>query len=311
MTDKRPCLRCSREIDAVARICPFCNWDQTAGTPPPPKVREVAPEAVAAPAAPALADRGREILQRIGPRALFLIAGVALLAATFAIGGLVYALGSRGSEPQQAAAGTAPTAIQPLQPATDAGGLTLVPASPSAAPVARSVTSAPIPNADARVPAEFQRSDATALPSEEYARIAAQATQRPSTAFTPADPRTVTANPTPALAPQIPQPRNEPATPPRQEEPRAEPTNGGRRTNPVPLSQPLPSYEDVRGEGTVRLRLTVSPSGRVSEVNVLDSAPGITAKVIQSVQRWKFKPATVNGEPVEGTFTVDVSFNRQ
>src|SRR5688500_20155690 len=36
MSEKRPCIRCEREIDAYAKICPYCNWDQTQTEIPPP-----------------------------------------------------------------------------------------------------------------------------------------------------------------------------------------------------------------------------------------------------------------------------------
>jgi TonB family protein len=65
----------------------------------------------------------------------------------------------------------------------------------------------------------------------------------------------------------------------------------------------------VRDAATARLKLTVGKDGLVKEVNVLQGIPGETGKLIGAVQRWRFKPATRNGEPVEAPFTVDVSFN--
>lgn len=313
MSDTRSCLRCTRPIDAVARICPFCNYDQLLGPAPQPKPAvetEAMQDSPAAPAATSPVVDGRisprEIAKAIGPRALFIAAVFAVLMGTFAIGGLVYGLSGKlhGKEEQVAEApGTA--AREPSNRATDAGGLTLVPAGDVTTTMERSVTSAPIPNVDTRLPEEFQRTDATALPSEEYARIAAQNQRAQGTVFTPADPRTVTGGPmTPVLQPNTP-------APPRPERPveRVEPVRQeGRRTNPVPISQPLPSAREVRGEGLVRLRLTVSASGKVSEVDILQAAPGITSKLLPKIQQWRFKPATLNGEPVEGTFTVDIDF---
>jgi periplasmic protein TonB len=84
--------------------------------------------------------------------------------------------------------------------------------------------------------------------------------------------------------------------------------SGGKYERPRALSQPLPSFSEVQRSGTVRLSLTVGADGRVEEVEVLESVPGLTAKVISAVQRWKFKPATRNGEPVRGQFPVDITF---
>jgi protein TonB len=255
------------------------------------------------------AETVRETVRKIGPRALVIIGIGAILMATFAVGGLVLALGGgSGAKADEVAQAPRPDLPMKTEPS---GGLTLVPADPTST-VGRSVTSAPLPNVDQRMPAEYQRSDATALPSEEYARIAADDARRSrETTFSPTDPRTVATGPTtPVLQPQPALPR---AVRPRpaEPEPAAPARREIRRTPPVPISQPLPRYEDIRRSGTVRLKLTVDRSGRVTEVDVLDSARGITPLVIQKVQQWRFKPATENGEPTEGTFTVDVSFNRR
>ena len=54
--------------------------------------------------------------------------------------------------------------------------------------------------------------------------------------------------------------------------------------------------------------LTVGADGRVKQVKILQTAPRITARVVGAVQRWKFEPAKRGGEPVEGTFQVDLTF---
>ncbi len=72
--------------------------------------------------------------------------------------------------------------------------------------------------------------------------------------------------------------------------------------------QPLPDV-NVSQPMTARLQLTVGKDGLVKEVNVIQGIPGETGKLIAAVQRWRFKPATENGNPVEAPFTVDVAFN--
>ena len=81
-------------------------------------------------------------------------------------------------------------------------------------------------------------------------------------------------------------------------------------TRPVPEYQPIPDIQ-VRETSTVRLELTVGADGRVREVNVLQGIPGQTSKIISTVQTWRFRPATENGNPVSAPFTVDLSFRGQ
>ena len=80
------------------------------------------------------------------------------------------------------------------------------------------------------------------------------------------------------------------------------------RTRPVPEYQPLPDIH-VSGRVTARLDLVIGADGRVKEVNLRDSIPGETAKLIAAVQSWRFKPATENGQPVSANYSVDLSFN--
>jgi TonB family protein len=79
------------------------------------------------------------------------------------------------------------------------------------------------------------------------------------------------------------------------------------RTRPVPISQPIPDIK-VDNNVTARLDLTIGPDGHVKAVNLREGIPGQTAKLIATVQQWRFKPATENGVPVTAPFTVDISF---
>ena len=73
----------------------------------------------------------------------------------------------------------------------------------------------------------------------------------------------------------------------------------------MPLSRPLPS---IRTTGSARLTLHVGPDGRVDRVNVDRGLGRYTGQLVSTVQSWRFKPATVNGEPVSAPYTVDISF---
>src|ERR671926_117041 len=84
MTDRKSCIRCQRAIDEYARICPFCNWDQTM---PPPTAEEAAAAAV-----PYVPPRENPWRGRI----LGGIAFVALIIIAFVVGTLIH-----GFEPSE------------------------------------------------------------------------------------------------------------------------------------------------------------------------------------------------------------------
>jgi len=51
---------------------------------------------------------------------------------------------------------------------------------------------------------------------------------------------------------------------------------------------------------------TFGADGRVKDINIIDPIPGATAKVIEAVQTWRFKPATENGTPVNARVPVTI-----
>ncbi|MDP1825397.1 MAG: TonB family protein [Archangium sp.] len=78
---------------------------------------------------------------------------------------------------------------------------------------------------------------------------------------------------------------------------------GGADTEPVVISQPKIEYtaearkNDI--EGPVRLKVTIDPEGRVTEVAVI-SGPGYGLNEVarEAIRKFRFKPATKGGEPV-------------
>ncbi len=325
MHEKTPCLRCKRGIDAYAKLCPFCNYDQQAGPPavPPPMIGEDG-KVIETPAHPPPVIRPNQGFW--GKRVLIGLAVVVLLVATFAGGALVNVLGSRSRLARQAerqeaqrAQREAPQDTQP-GPADSLGDLRLVPVDPSA-PVGESITSIPLPDSDRNIPLELQRTDATALPSEQYARILEEARPEPVPTGAVVDPRTL-----PGGIEEI--RRAEQARIQREQRERqaADAARAARQpdtatpapadsaasaTNPVPIHQPLPDIErtKIKQDGTMRFDLRIGADGRVKEVRILESMPELTARTIAAIQQWRFRPATRNGEPVEGNFQVDISYN--
>jgi protein TonB len=76
---------------------------------------------------------------------------------------------------------------------------------------------------------------------------------------------------------------------------------------PVPeqVVDPLVSPLTYTG-GTVVVRVTVAPTGQVTDVEVVRPFPALTEPVAAAVREWRFKPATVGGRPVEARTTVAV-----
>lgn len=311
-----------------ARVCPFCNFEQEmaraqdaeratislANVPPTP------PSSIPPPSRPWWSTR------------VFVVTGaVLLLVSAFAVGALVNVIGSGGwgaeSENNDPPATTDKSKISATASSDPSlGDLRLVPADdPSVG--GQIITSAPVADPDEQLPAEYQRSDATALPSEQYARIlkTTKAAATPTGAVV--DPRSVSGGLMEQARREEERRRREARqselekkqpnqdengtsetvrkTNPEPEETRA--TEKVRRTNPVPVYQPLPRMDRIRRDGTFRFALEVGRDGLVKEVRVIESIPGMTPRMIAAVQQWKFKPATRNGEPVDGTFEVDIS----
>ncbi len=306
MNEPIRCPHCQRQIDATARLCLYCSYDLELGVAP-----RGAPIQAEVPTAAPPAVAGAPPVSRVMPsprpgtdprvlRLLVITAIAALLIATFAIGGLVYGLGKREKSTKDVVRETGQTGQS-----HELSDLTLVADSDPTETIGRVITSSPVPDPDHKIPEEFQRSDATALPSGEYSRIIEETHKVAKPTAASVDPLSIVVKP-PAELPAIDRPEKPPGvTEPRPAENRS--GESGQRTRPVPLRQPLPKFRDVKRGGTVRLSLTIGRDGRVQEVNVIESTPGLTAPMISAVQRWQFRPATLNGQPVVGTFPVEIT----
>ncbi len=50
----------------------------------------------------------------------------------------------------------------------------------------------------------------------------------------------------------------------------------------------------------------------MTDLRVLKASPfGLTESAVETVKKWKFKPATLNGEPVAVYYSLTVSFRLQ
>ena len=308
MAERKQCIKCGRAIDAYARICPYCNWDQEQPVP-----------AVVADQQSAVPEYVPPVDHRMRNRILGGVAGVVLLIAAFAIGSLVHGKNPPPTPAEKEAVATSTTGTNRPSPRST---VTLVPVTDSNPDVEAPITSAPLPTLQQGVPTEYQRTDATAVASDEYAQMAQRANaEKKRKSETLVDPRSIT---TPAVpAGETPRSQTSSAPAPAANEQGAPdqtqkqqdqvnfPSPAARvvvSSRPVPVYQPLPDL-NVTQATTAKLQLTVGADGFVKEVTVIQGIPGETGKVIAALQRWKFKPAMENGSPVEAPFTVDVSFN--
>jgi hypothetical protein len=310
MAERKQCIKCGRAIDAYARICPYCNWDQTEPV-----------SAVVVEQQSAVPEYVPPVDHRMRNRILGIAGGVLLLIAAFGIGSLVHGKNPPPT-PADKEAATATTGTSKPSPRST---VTLIPVSETNPDVEAPITSAPLPTLQQGVPTEYQRTDATAVASDEYAQMAqrANAEKKKKAAEALVDPRSITTpavpagdtprsqtsaapSPIPATTQPVPAPQTQ-----KQPDQVNFPSPAARvvvSSRPVPVYQPLPDIA-VTQMTTAKLQLTVGADGFVKEVSVIQGIPGETGKLIAALQRWKFKPAMENGSPVEAPFTVDVSFN--
>ena len=298
MAEQKPCVKCERSIDSLARTCVYCNWDQELAPP-------TAAEAAAAPVyVPPKEHRARN-------RILAILAFVALIIGAFFVGSMLHGFGPKDGKADAAhpnATGTVATARPSPAHRSDvmlvpvAGGGGEQPADYHVA-----MTSVPVAATATGATSTAEPADATALPSQQYAAAAARAQTQAAQVV---DPRLVRGD---ALQ-QRPNPRagndgiRPHASAQRDPSMAVAPTTTKPHSEPVPIYQPVPKIR-VDRDSTARLYLTVGDDGRVRDIEVVQSVPGEMAKLIGAVQNWRFRPAMQDGEPVTASFTVNITFH--
>jgi TonB family protein len=292
MRDQHPCARCSRTIDAVAKICPYCNWDQS-----------VAPPAYEPPKPQAVTDYRPPSEYDLRKKAMFAGGGALVLVAAFVVGMVINSDGAPKVAPktveeqlaeEQQARRTASVkrADTPLVPVDGPIG------------IEQPITSAPVSAQPGATPNDYQRTDATAVSASDYAEMAKRAQAEKKRMAAAVDPRSLTG---PAY---VPPPPRRMAPPQQQTAEGSSPQPQHRiaiRTRPIPQYQPLPS---ISATGTARLSLMIGADGRVKQIDIERSLPRYTAQLVSAVQSWRFKPATLNGDPVSAPYSVEISFKR-
>jgi len=91
---------------------------------------------------------------------------------------------------------------------------------------------------------------------------------------------------------------------------------GGNITEPKRTHSPPPVYPEAarraRITGAVVLECTINKSGVVTNIKTLRGLPlGLTEAAVDAVSKWRFKPSTLNGKPVEVLYVLTVHFTLQ
>ena len=90
---------------------------------------------------------------------------------------------------------------------------------------------------------------------------------------------------------------------------------GSGVSNPVPIVQTTPSYTDdaikAKVQGVVWLQAIIRKDGSVDSFKVLRGlGHGLEEQAIQEIAtNWRFRPGTLNGNPVDVLATIEVQFN--
>ena len=87
-------------------------------------------------------------------------------------------------------------------------------------------------------------------------------------------------------------------------------------TRPEIINQIKPVYTELarraRVTGTVIVEAIIDTQGNVTNVRVLKGLPmGLDRAAVEAVQKWKFKPATLEGRPVKVYYVLTVNFQVQ
>jgi protein TonB len=79
-----------------------------------------------------------------------------------------------------------------------------------------------------------------------------------------------------------------------------------------PISRMLPVYPPIaiasKQEGTVILQAVISKSGTIENLHVLNGPPMLRQAALDAVAQWRYRPYTLNGQPIEVETTINVVF---
>jgi protein TonB len=87
---------------------------------------------------------------------------------------------------------------------------------------------------------------------------------------------------------------------------------GGQVENAKLIFQPKPEYPPLakmaRIQGTVRLEAIISENGTIQDLKTISGHPLLVHAALEAVQRWRYQPTLLNGDPVQVVTEIDVNF---
>ena len=87
---------------------------------------------------------------------------------------------------------------------------------------------------------------------------------------------------------------------------------GGQVEGAKLIFKPTPDYPPLakmaRIQGTVRLEAIISKDGTIQELKLVSGHPLLVKAAEEAVQRWRYQPTLLNGEPVEVVTEIEVNF---
>jgi periplasmic protein TonB len=87
---------------------------------------------------------------------------------------------------------------------------------------------------------------------------------------------------------------------------------GGNVEAAKAIFKPSPEYPPLakmaRIQGVVRLAAVISKDGTIQDLKMLSGHPLLVQAAMSAVQRWRYQPTLLNGEPVEVETEIDVNF---
>ena len=83
---------------------------------------------------------------------------------------------------------------------------------------------------------------------------------------------------------------------------------------PKAVNTPEPNYSEearhARYQGNVMMRIVIDTSGSVTDIRIERAlGKGLDENAVEAVKKWKFSPATRDGQPVSVSMMTEISFN--
>jgi periplasmic protein TonB len=218
----------------------------------------------------------------------------------------VHSAASQPSSPSVAAASpVTPVASNPVPESSAAAGSATKTNSPAPAKTATSQPIAPAKSPAAGVTSAMVASALNAHPTATQRADASQSLAEPSVDVAPASENTA------VLPGAI---GSSDAPPPPEVKPEAAVKVGGDVKGPRLISSTLPLFPTVAKEagitGDVVIRASIDKKGDVGHMEIVSGPPMLHQAALQALRRWKYQPATLDGEPIDTQILVTVKFHR-